>query len=82
MLFHITQVHTPETCPRDEGGIELAVQPRRTRRPAGRPVRRERSAYALSHRRSDGRQRRPQVPLAGVWGKYANPQMGGRKSAG
>ncbi len=20
MLFHITQVHTPETCPRDEGG--------------------------------------------------------------
>jgi hypothetical protein len=20
VLFHITQVHTPETCPRDEGG--------------------------------------------------------------
>ena len=20
MLFHITQVHTPETCPRDDGG--------------------------------------------------------------
>ena len=20
MLFHITQVHTPESCPRDEGG--------------------------------------------------------------
>lgn len=20
MLFHITQVHTPELCPRDEGG--------------------------------------------------------------
>ncbi len=20
MLFHITQVHTPEACPRDEGG--------------------------------------------------------------
>ncbi len=20
MLFHITQVHSPETCPRDEGG--------------------------------------------------------------
>jgi hypothetical protein len=23
MLFHITQTHTPETCPKDEGGSEI-----------------------------------------------------------
>ena len=22
MLFHVTQTHTPETCPKDEGGSE------------------------------------------------------------
>jgi len=23
MLFHITQTHTPETCPKDEGGSSI-----------------------------------------------------------
>ena len=23
MLFHITQTHTPETCPKDEGGSKV-----------------------------------------------------------
>lgn len=23
MLFHITQVHTPESCPKDEGGSKI-----------------------------------------------------------
>ena len=23
MLFHITQTHTPQTCPKDEGGSEV-----------------------------------------------------------
>ena len=23
MLFHITQIHTPETCPKDEGGSKV-----------------------------------------------------------
>ena len=23
MLFHITQTHTPETCPKDEGGAKV-----------------------------------------------------------
>ena len=27
MLFHITQVHTPETCPRDEGGSNSLYNP-------------------------------------------------------
>ncbi len=27
MLFHITQVHTPETCPRDEGGSNSLFNP-------------------------------------------------------
>ena len=27
MLFHITQVHTPETCPRDEGGSNTLFDP-------------------------------------------------------
>ena len=27
MLFHITQVHTPETCPRDEGGSNSLFDP-------------------------------------------------------
>ena len=27
MLFHITQVHTPETCPRDEGGSNSLYDP-------------------------------------------------------
>ena len=27
MLFHITQVHTPETCPRDEGGSNTLYNP-------------------------------------------------------
>ena len=25
MLFMITQVHTPETCPRDEGGSNILI---------------------------------------------------------
>lgn len=28
MLFHITQVHTPETCPRDEGGSNSLFNPK------------------------------------------------------
>src|SRR5688572_17568978 len=35
--------------PSRRGGIELALQPRRTRCPVGRPVRRQPPAYALSH---------------------------------
>jgi hypothetical protein len=27
MLFHITQVHTPETCPLDEGGSNSLFNP-------------------------------------------------------
>lgn len=27
MLVHITQVHTPETCPKDEGGSEALYDP-------------------------------------------------------
>jgi len=27
VLFHITQVHTPETCPRDEGGSNSLFNP-------------------------------------------------------
>jgi hypothetical protein len=27
MLFHITQVHSPETCPRDEGGSNSLFNP-------------------------------------------------------
>jgi hypothetical protein len=27
VLFHITQVHTPETCPRDEGGSNTLYDP-------------------------------------------------------
>ena len=27
MLFHITQVHTPETCPKDEGGSNSLFNP-------------------------------------------------------
>ena len=27
MLFHITQVHTPESCPRDEGGSNSLYEP-------------------------------------------------------
>lgn len=27
MLFHITQVHTPETCPMDEGGSNSLYNP-------------------------------------------------------
>ncbi len=27
MLFHIRQVHTPETCPRDEGGSNSLFNP-------------------------------------------------------
>ena len=27
MLFHITQVHTPETCPRDGGGSNSLFNP-------------------------------------------------------
>jgi hypothetical protein len=27
MLFHITQVHTPETCPKGEGGSESLFDP-------------------------------------------------------
>lgn len=25
MLFMITQVHTPETCPKDEGGADVLI---------------------------------------------------------
>ncbi len=27
MLFHITQIHTPETCPKDEGGSKVLYDP-------------------------------------------------------
>ena len=27
MLFHITQTHTPETCPKDEGGSKVLYNP-------------------------------------------------------
>lgn len=27
VLFHITQVHTPETCPKDEGGSNSLFNP-------------------------------------------------------
>jgi len=27
VLFHITQVHTPETCPRDDGGSNSLFDP-------------------------------------------------------
>ncbi len=27
MLFHITQVHTPELCPKDEGGSDSLFDP-------------------------------------------------------
>ncbi len=27
MLFHITQSHTPETCPKDEGGSKTLYNP-------------------------------------------------------
>ena len=27
VLFHITQVHSPETCPRDEGGSDSLFNP-------------------------------------------------------
>ena len=27
MLFHITQVHTPELCPKDEGGSNTLFDP-------------------------------------------------------
>ena len=28
MLFHITQTHTPETCPKDEGGSSILINPK------------------------------------------------------
>jgi hypothetical protein len=28
MLFHITQTHTPETCPKEEGGSKVLVNPK------------------------------------------------------
>jgi hypothetical protein len=28
MLFHITQSHTPETCPKDEGGSKVLFNPK------------------------------------------------------
>lgn len=27
MLFHITQTHTPATCPKDEGGSKILYNP-------------------------------------------------------
>lgn len=27
MIFHITQTHTPETCPKDEGGSKILYNP-------------------------------------------------------
>ncbi len=27
MLFHITQTHTPESCPKDEGGAKVLYDP-------------------------------------------------------
>ncbi len=27
MLFHITQTHAPESCPRDEGGSKILYDP-------------------------------------------------------
>lgn len=27
MIFHITQTHTPETCPKDEGGSKVLYNP-------------------------------------------------------
>jgi hypothetical protein len=27
MLFHITQTHTPEMCPKDEGGSKILYNP-------------------------------------------------------
>jgi hypothetical protein len=27
MLFHITQTHTPETCPKDAGGSKILYDP-------------------------------------------------------
>ena len=27
MLFHITQIHTPEICPKDEGGSRVLYDP-------------------------------------------------------
>ena len=27
MIFHITQTHTPETCPKDEGGSKTLYNP-------------------------------------------------------
>ena len=27
MLFHITQTHTPESCPKDEGGSKTLYNP-------------------------------------------------------
>jgi len=28
MLIHITQIHTPETCPKDEGGLKMLYNPK------------------------------------------------------
>jgi hypothetical protein len=28
MLFHITQTHTPEACPKDEGGSKILYNPK------------------------------------------------------
>ena len=28
MLFHITQTHSPETCPKDEGGSKILYNPK------------------------------------------------------
>ena len=28
MLFHITQTHTPETCPKDDGGSKIIYNPK------------------------------------------------------
>ena len=28
MLFHITQTHTPETCPKDDGGLKIIYNPK------------------------------------------------------
>ncbi len=27
MIFHITQTHTPESCPKDAGGVEALYDP-------------------------------------------------------
>jgi len=28
MLFHITQTHTPESCPKDDGGSKILYNPK------------------------------------------------------